>query len=298
MSLTGREPSKDHTGENFPVASVLIAPANRPVVMAFYAVARMADDVADDPVAPPDQKLARLAAIEASLTGADEAVPEAVRLRHALAARGLSDQHMLDLLEAFRRDVTKTRYADWDDLMDYCRYSAAPVGRFMLDVHGEPRTTWPASDALCAALQVINHLQDCGKDYREIDRVYVPADALAAEGLDVCALGEAKASPALRRVITSLTRRTDDLLAQSRRLSGGVSDARLALEIAVIQRLAESLTKRLLARDPLSERVHHRKPEALGVALLGVGRFAVERLGLGKRGDLGHKDAAQPTAPR
>ena len=62
--------------------------------------------------------------------------------------------------------------------MDYCRYSAMPVGRFVLDVHGESRDLWPANDALCAALQVINHLQDCAKDYRELDRVYLPLDVL------------------------------------------------------------------------------------------------------------------------
>ena len=77
-------------------------------------------------------------------------------------------------------DVTKRRYRDWDDLMNYCRYSAMPVGRFVLDVHGEPRSTWPANDALCAALQIINHLQDCGEDYRNLDRVYLPLDLLAA----------------------------------------------------------------------------------------------------------------------
>ena len=96
--------------------------------------------------------------------------------------------HALDLLEAFRRDVTKLRYRDWDDLLDYCRYSAMPVGRFVLDVHGESRDLWPANDALCAALQVINHLQDCAKDYREIDRVYIPEDALADAGISVEAL--------------------------------------------------------------------------------------------------------------
>ena len=116
--------------------------------MAFYRVARMSDDVADHPTAPPEAKLARLAEIEATLKAEDDRVPEAVRLRMALAERGLDTTHILDLLRAFRRDVTKTRYADWADLMDYCRYSAAPVGRFMLDVHGESRATWPASDAL------------------------------------------------------------------------------------------------------------------------------------------------------
>ena len=93
--------------------------------------------------------------------------------------RHLSPRHAQDLLTAFRMDVTKLRYRDWDDLIGYCTYSAMPVGRFVLDVHGESRTTWPANDALCAALQIINHLQDCGKDYRDLDRVYIPLDAFA-----------------------------------------------------------------------------------------------------------------------
>jgi len=153
MSQIAWDSGKGHGDENFPVASVLIAPRHRSTVLAFYRVARMADDVADHPGAARSDKLARLAAIEASLIGADDSVVQAVTLRRVLQERGLTSRHMLDLLEAFRRDVTKNRYADWDDLMDYCRYSAAPVGRFVLDVHGEPTSLWAASDALCAALQ-------------------------------------------------------------------------------------------------------------------------------------------------
>jgi squalene synthase HpnC len=246
---------KGHRDENFPVASVLIAPRHRPVVLAFYRVARMADDVADHPDLLPQEKLRQLALIADSLTGAGEAVADAVRLREVLAKRGLSNAHILDLLEAFRRDAVKSRYASWDELMDYCRYSAAPVGRFMLDVHGEPPTTWPASDALCAALQVINHLQDCGKDYREIDRVYVPLDALTGAGVAVEALGGDVANPALQSVIHALADRTAELLALSRRLSGATRDMRLALEIGVIQTIAESLTRRLQTEDPLARRV-------------------------------------------
>jgi squalene synthase HpnC len=268
---------KGHADENFPVASALVAPRHRPVVMAFYRVARLSDDVADHPTLSPEEKLGRLDAVAASLTGRSEAVAPAVALRAILAERGVTDQHSLDLLEAFRRDAVTRRYADWDELMDYCRYSAAPVGRFLLDVHGEDRSTWPASDALCAALQVINHLQDCGKDYREIDRVYVPADALAAEGLDATALGADQASPALLRVIGSLARRTAGLLRDARALAGQIRDLGLALETGVIQRLAESLNGRLLTRDPLSQRVHHSKPEMLGFALLGAGRTLGER---------------------
>ena len=162
---------KGSTDENFPVASHLIAPRHRPVVLAFYRFARAADDVADNALAEPAAKLDLLEALRATLTGERMEAPEGRELRKVLIERGLSDQHPLDLLEAFRRDVTKLRYLSWDDLMDYCRYSASPVGRFVLDVHGESQSTWPANDALCAALQIINHLQDCAKDYREINRV-------------------------------------------------------------------------------------------------------------------------------
>ena len=83
-------------------------------------------------------------------------------------------EHAAALLVAFRLDASKTRYADWDELMGYCRYSAAPVGRFLLDLFGEDRALWPRSDALCAALQVLNHVQDCGRDSRALDRLYLP----------------------------------------------------------------------------------------------------------------------------
>jgi squalene synthase HpnC len=269
---------KGHTDENFPVASVLIAPQHRPVVMAFYAFARAADDVADNPQATPETKLSLLEAMRATLAGESDADAKTLALRDIQTPLGLSPQHGFDLLEAFRRDVTKLRYADWGELMDYCRYSAAPVGRFVLDVHGESRATWPANDALCAALQVINHLQDCAKDYRDLDRVYLPADELAAAGIGVEALSAPKASEALRQVISDLAGLTGVLLDQARPLAGQVRDRRLALEIAVIQRMAESLNAGLRRRDPLSERVHHSKPEVLGLALTTAFVFPFKRL--------------------
>ncbi len=246
---------KGHRDENFPVASFLIAPEHRDVVMAFYRVARLADDIADHESLSPREKLDQLDLVEGSLDGASGAVPQAADLREILARRGLTDQHARELLEAFRRDAVKSRYESWDDLMDYCRYSAAPVGRFVLDVHGESRATWAASDALCAALQVINHLQDCGADYRKIDRVYLPADALAAAGLGVESLGAQACAPALLRLIHDLAERTGTLLAASRPLASQVVSTRLAVEIGVIQSLAERLTARLRLGDPLAERV-------------------------------------------
>jgi hydroxysqualene synthase len=198
---------KGHRDENFPVASRLVRPELRAPILAFYRFARAADDVADHAGAGVEEKLQQLARLEAGLRG-DAANPEGSSLHAILQARGLSDRHALDLLEAFRRDVTQRRYADWAELMDYCRYSAAPVGRFVLDVHGEPSVLWPANDALCTALQVINHLQDCGEDYRDLDRVYLPEEDLSAAEQDVTALGAPRASAGLRLVIAGLARRT------------------------------------------------------------------------------------------
>jgi squalene synthase HpnC len=264
------QPSKTHGQENFPVASVLIAPKHRATILAYYRFARGADDVADSPSLAPDAKLALLDRFEATLTGRSEAIEAALPLRAALAGRKLLARHALDLLRAFRMDAVKLRYANWSELMDYCAYSAAPVGRFVLDVHGESETTWPASDALCTALQIINHLQDCGADYRNLDRVYIPQDAFAAQGLGAAALGAAKASPELRAVLRGMARRTAPLVALGGCLPAQVRDFRLCLETAVIARLARKLNALLLEHDPLSEPVHLTKAGALAWSCLGV----------------------------
>jgi phytoene/squalene synthetase len=168
----------------------------------------------------------------------------------------MAPRHALDVLIAFRMDVTKLRYETWDEVIHYCRYSAMPVGRFMLDVHGESTSTWAASDALCAGLQINNHLQDCAKDYKNLNRVYLPRDALAAAGATVEMMGEARAPAPLLQCLHALADRTERLLAESRVLSAQVQDFRLGLEIAVIQAFADKIVRMLKVRDPLSERVH------------------------------------------
>ena len=223
--------SKGYRDENFPVASWLIHARHRALILAFYEFVRSADDIADHPSLSAQQKVEMLDRMEADLLGASDGSPEAAALRRALAERGMSPRHAQDLLKAFRLDATKLRYRDWDDLIGYCAYSAMPVGRFVLDVHGESRDTWPASDAICAALQIINHIQDCAADYRNLDRVYIPLDALAACGLGVEALGAPKASPELRRCLAGLAERTGVLLQQGDALPNLVEDWRLALEI-------------------------------------------------------------------
>jgi squalene synthase HpnC len=263
---------KGHRDENFPVASWLLKPSHRAPILAFYRFARLADDVADHPTAAAADKLARLDAMRATIVGQSDAEPAAITLREVMAERDLDRRHALDLLEAFRRDVTKLRYADWDELIDYCRVSAMPVGRFVLDVYGEDRATWEASDALCAALQIVNHLQDCGKDYRALDRVYIPQDMLARAGAATEEIAAGHASRPLRSVIATMAERTEILLERASSFSHAIADRRLGIEVAIIRRLAVSLAARLRRRDPLAERVHHNKAEAL--ALGGVAALA------------------------
>jgi hydroxysqualene synthase len=270
---------KGHRDENFPVASRLIHPRHRGIILAFYEFVRVADDMADHPSLKPEEKLALLDRLEGSLLGRHDEVVEGMTLRAALRERDLQPRHAQDLLTAFRMDVTKLRYRDWDDLMNYCTYSAMPVGRFVLDVHGEDRSTWPANDALCAALQIINHLQDCQADYRTLDRVYVPLDALAATRATVEDLGQQGSSPALRQCLRNLAGRTSHLLDAAAPFSTSIRDFRLGMEVAVIHALARRLVAMLTVRDPLSERVHLKAPGVAAVGSLGLIKGVAGRMG-------------------
>ena len=261
---------KDRGDENFPVGSALIAKKLRRHVHAFYAFARNADDIADSATLAPAEKIARLDVMEDVLLGRRESgSPSAARLRESLAQTGVTAQHSRDLLAAFRRDATQLRYADWDDLLDYCRFSAMPVGRHVLDLHGESQETWPASDALCAALQVENHLQDCARDLAALDRCYLPEDLLARHGAGIEDVRAGAASPGLRRVLDALLDRCDGLNEAARALPCGVRSRRLRLETAVIVGLSRRLAHRLRHGDPLAARVRLRKSDALR-AILGA----------------------------
>jgi len=262
---------KGRGGENFPVGSWLIRRDLRRHVHAFYRFARNADDIADNPALTADDKVRRLDRMAAILDGAPGSdSPAASAMRASLAETSVTAQHCHDVLYAFRLDATKLRYRDWDDLMEYCRYSAAPVGRQLLDLHGESHDTWPPSDALCAALQVLNHLQDCVADCRTLDRVYLPLDDLAAAGCAVEALEAPRASPGLRRVIDALLDRTETLIATARGLPPRVNARGLRWESAVIVALAARLARRLRHGDPLATRVKLGKNDFAAAFLTGI----------------------------
>ncbi|HEY0418456.1 MAG TPA: squalene/phytoene synthase family protein, partial [Acetobacteraceae bacterium] len=221
---------KDRGDENFPVGSALISARLRPHVHAFYAFARNADDIADSPVLAPDDKVARLDVMEAVLLGHREAgSPSASGLRASLATCGVTPQHACDLLVAFRQDATKQRYANWEELTEYCRFSAMPVGRYLLDLHGETHATWPSSDALCTVLQVLNHLQDCRKDLEALNRCYLPDDLMRRQGTGIQDLTTQAETPGLRAVLNAVLDRCDRLNTEATELPRRVRDRRMRL---------------------------------------------------------------------
>ncbi len=263
---------KDRGDENFPVGSVLIAPRLRPHIHAFYAFARNGDDIADSPELAPEEKVARLDAMEDVLLGRrEDGSPSATRLRASLAATGVTPVHGCELLVAFRRDATKQRYATWDELLDYCRYSAMPVGRHVLDLHGEARETWVPSDALCAVLQVLNHLQDGSKDLAALDRCYLPRDLLERFGGRVEDLRGAAETPGLRGCFSVLLDECDQMIETAVFLPRRTRDLRLRLETAVIVGLARRLARRLRAGDPVAGRVKLTKTDAVFSVLGSLG---------------------------
>lgn len=266
---------KDEAYENFPVGSFLLPAELRPAIAAYYAFARETDDIADSPALSADEKVDWLARFDAAVSGAydDPACASALALREKLAEHGVNDRHARDLLIAFTRDARKTRYADWDAVIDYCLHSASPVGRFLLDLHGEDPAGYVASDALCNALQVINHLQDCKADYLDLDRVYLPESWLKAEEGTIESLAADQAGPALRHVIDRTLDHTEELMTVARTLPGRLKSRQLAMESAAIIRIADRLIGHLRRRDPLSERVKLSKPEYLYCMVCGV--FAV-----------------------
>nr|WP_321984632.1 squalene synthase HpnC [uncultured Lichenicoccus sp.] len=257
---------KGRKDENFPVGSLLIDRRHRPHVHAYYGFARAIDDIADNALLTADDKIARLDAMQAAVLGrsasgaATEAahpgeLAHAVRLRASLALTGVDAATATDLIVAFRQDAVQPRYDSWDQLARYCRYSANPVGRYLLALHGENQDSLPASDALCTALQVLNHLQDCADDLSSLDRCYIPLSWLAEAGLDETVLRARATPPALRRVIDRLLDEVDVLNRAAALLPGLVADRRMRLEAAVIVRLSHRLAARLRREDPLVGRV-------------------------------------------
>ncbi len=244
--------------ENFPVGSFLLPKRLRPHVATYYAFARAIDDIADNEGLSDAEKIRRLKAFDAALRGEQGYGAEfekAHALRESMRATDVPTVHGSDLVAAFVQDCEKRRYQSWDELLGYCRLSANPVGRYLLDLHGEDRAGYRYSDALCTVLQITNHLQDCGEDRRALDRVYVVEPWLHEAGGSIEDLDKPAASPALRRVMDRMLDGCEALMTDARALPAALKSRHLAMESAVIVNLAARLIAILRKGDPLSARV-------------------------------------------
>ena len=257
----GSSPTRDHDTENFPTASRLLAMPQRAQVMAFYRFVRTADDIADSADLPADQKLARLAAMEAALDEPGTAMPEAAALHRT--ATGTAEARLM--LSAFRQDATQRRYESWDQLLDYCRRSADPVGRMLLRLHGDAANAPAnaAADALCTALQILNHLQDLVPDRTGIDRVYLPQSWLALAGGEAGFFDPANATRR-REVLDAALDRVEEQLDRAQSLPKLLASRRLAIQSGMTIGCARRLLARLRAADPVLGRVALGKADFAG----------------------------------
>jgi hydroxysqualene synthase len=265
---------KQRRDENFPVGSWLIERRYRRPMHCFYAFARNADDIADSAALAPEDKVRRLDIMEEVLLGRrDDGSPSALALRASLGETRVSPVHGQELLIAFRRDATQLRYESIDDLYDYCRYSAVPVGRYVLDLHGERHDCYAASDALCMSLQILNHMQDCVHDLAELDRCYLPLALMRHFSCSVADLRRPAETPGLRRVFSTLLDRVNRLNQAASELPEVARNMRLRLETAVILGMAMRLSDHLAHNDPLAKRVKLSKFDALASISLAVFRL-------------------------
>lgn len=267
--LTG----KGHKDENFPVASVLLPKKLRPYVLKYYKFARTADDIADTYKLKAEDKVAMLEKMRAIVDGEVENDREfivAEEVRESLSEKKISKYHATDLLVAFKRDAEGLEYRSWSDLIDYCNYSAAPVGRFLLDLHGESRTTFKASDAICAALQINNHIQDAQEDYEKLGRSYVPLNYLKDESLTYEDLRKHHSSEAMRRVFDRMLDGVDELLEEGQDLPLQIKNKGFRIEVAIIIALAKKLAYKLRTQDPLANHVSLRGKDWKGAVVAGI----------------------------
>ncbi len=257
--------SKNHQGENFYIASFFMPKDKAVLVHQAYDFARVCDDIADSPVLATLDKRGRLEGFKRALMGEEED-PDYQRgfaLRQTLLEHSISLDYMLGLMDAFLMDVDKSRYQTWAELQHYCHLSAAMVGRMMLDVFGEHKSLYPLSDAICYALQMLNHLTDMKKDLHDLDRCYLPADLMHAHHVSMDDISAQDLSPNLRACLDEALGRVQDYLTVGSGLAQEVEDPRLAIEVSALITVLTKWHGLLIKNDPLAQEIALSKGEKM-----------------------------------
>ncbi|MGD8571315.1 MAG: squalene synthase HpnC [Gammaproteobacteria bacterium] len=250
--------------ENFPVASLLLPkPLRRPIAV-IYAFARTADDYADEGNFSEQQRLDLLNAYDRKLETLQSSEPDDdifIALKHVITIYQLPLQLFHDLLTAFKQDVTKKRYASIGDVLNYCRYSANPVGRLLLHLLNEATPqNLEDSDSICSALQIINFLQDIAQDYDENGRIYLPRDEMHHFGVTEQDIANRQSSPAMRAFVDQQIRQTKALMLDGAQLGNRIP-GRFGLQLRMmingglqVLKLLENQTQSVFSRPRLQTR--------------------------------------------
>ena len=250
---------KSYPDENFPVASFLMTKKIRSIVRVFYFFARMADDIADHQKLSSNQK-------KKILLFFDNAISKSKKTNNKVLDKMIArfkelpsgKKYSRNLLKAFMMDASNKKYKNWNDLLYYCKFSANPVGRFVIDAVNERKNIekiYEASDNLCTALQIINHIQDCKKDFKELNRVYIPESFFKKYSLDKKILRKSKSEENFERLKIEII---DNVLTSLRKTKLGLREIqswRLRKETLIILNIAKRLCNLLKINDPLEKQI-------------------------------------------
>ena len=250
---------KSYSDENFPVASFLMTKKIRSIVRVFYFFARMADDIADHQKLSSNQK-------KNILLFFDNAISKSKKTNNKVLDKMIArfkelpsgKKYSRNLLKAFMMDASNKKYKNWNDLLYYCKFSANPVGRFVIDAVNERKNIekiYEASDSLCTALQIINHIQDCKKDFKELNRVYIPESFFKKYSLDKKTLRKSKSEENFERLKIEII---DNVLTSLRKTKLGlrkIQSWRLRKETLIILNIAKRLCNLLKIKDPLEKQI-------------------------------------------
>lgn len=240
--------------ENFPVACCLFNKKMRKIIACYYNFARHCDNIADSGKLSSQEKLKKLDTEELSLFGKEKS-DYATQLREIFVAEQLDFSLITDLLVAFRQDAENKTYITWAQLLDYCKYSAVPVGRFMLAIHNENPSTYLPATALCSVLQIINHIQDLKEDAKNLNRIYIPKELLLQYNVTIKALTASKCSKNLHFLLNEVLDRCCCLLKDAEILPSIIKNMRLRIYVCITIFLSKILIKKLYHTDILVNKV-------------------------------------------
>ena len=247
--------TKNHKEENFPVGSWLLSKDIRPKILVFYKFARAADDIADSPILTPKEKIKRLDLFKKAINTKKINISKIKNLKKICLENNIKISYALNLLKAFKQDATKKRYKNWSELINYCKHSAVPVGRFVIDLHKEKSGSYKYSDPLCIALQILNHIQDCKDDYNKINRVYLPITFLKKYNVKFDQLKNEYTEKNLRLAINEILSNTEKLILEADKFKKIMKNYKLSKETGFILEIAKKLLKLLKKNDPLKKKV-------------------------------------------